>query len=368
AGASSRGGFSLSVGRDAITITSASQLDPQLSSDFLSLAANLLTSAPLPSASEDPVTAARTQVGAIDSLIGRISEAFPDLGQGLQNRLQQIAIDAKYPQSAVTGPAVTQPVNQGESSSGFADKQSAGLLQSARDESNPLTRDILYAKAALATSPQKYETGWSIAQNIQDKDLQQPVKDLISYRASINLIKQNDLEGAHRVCAKDADPLQRGAALVVGAQSLAASGDNIRAGEWLQEATSLVGKAEPEQSSIKILLGATAVYAKFDKLMAEQTFSRAVKLMDQLHSVAAGDERAPLVQRVSGLSFPDFTYATSGFGLNSALSTFPPEAFEDLETIINGMVSSESRGLSLILLCRKYLPTVSPDLGRAAKR
>src|SRR6185295_11413154 len=91
-----RGSFPLSVNRNPVVVTSAAQLEPGMASDFLSLAANLLLTAPLPSTTPDPVVTARAQVNVIDVLAGRIAAALPEQWQALRQRELQIAVDARF--------------------------------------------------------------------------------------------------------------------------------------------------------------------------------------------------------------------------------------------------------------------------------
>jgi hypothetical protein len=350
-----RGNFPLSMNRNASTITAAAQLDPAMAADFLRLSANLLINAPLPSATPDPVSAARTLVNAIGFLLPKIASAFPDLAQALQQRASQLEADANFalaPTPQAAGVPVPRP---DEKPRDYAERRVDTLEDSAKKESSPMARDTLYAEAALATAPDHYQRGWTLAQNIQDDDLRPAVKDLVSYRAAVSFARADKLDRLEEVNARNNDNLYRAAALVLGAQRQIAGKNTVRAVELLSEASRSMRKAAPQEGMVPVSLGIAAAYARFDPIMAHQSIAEAVKLIDKFPSVSLTEDKAPLVRRFSGISFSDFTYGTSGFGLNSAIDAFPADDFEDLLGQLSKLSNPESRSLAIILLCRKFL-------------
>src|SRR5215213_10862542 len=85
----------IAVGRNQPQIAAAAQLNPALALEFLQVAANLLISAPLPATTANPSLAARSQLSAINALLGPIAERLPELAVALQTRAQQISTEAR---------------------------------------------------------------------------------------------------------------------------------------------------------------------------------------------------------------------------------------------------------------------------------
>jgi hypothetical protein len=355
-----RGNFPLSMNRDAVSITAAAQLDPGMASDFLRLAANLLINAPLPSATADPVSTARTFISAIGFLLVKIAPVFPDLAQSLQQRAGLLEADANFSLAPPPQPPGVPAPRPDEKPRDYAERRVDTLEENAKKESSPMARDTLYAEAALATAPEQYQRGWTLAQNIQDDDLRPAVKDLVSYRAAVTFARADKLDKLEEVNAKNGDNLYRSAALVLGAQRQIAGKNTVRAVELLAEASRSMRKAAAEEALVPVSIGIAAAYAKFDSYMAHESVAEAVKLMDKFPAATLTEDKAPLVRRFSGIPFSDFTYGTSGFGLSSAIDAFPADEFEDLLGLFRRLSNPESRSLSIILLCRKFLSSARP--------
>src|SRR5689334_3303791 len=101
------GHIQIAVGRDQPQIAAAAQLNPSLASDFLQLAANLLIGAPLPATTANPALSARSQLSAINTLLGPTSERLPELAVALRVRAQQISTDAQLTTVQESAPANT---------------------------------------------------------------------------------------------------------------------------------------------------------------------------------------------------------------------------------------------------------------------
>src|ERR1043165_1262527 len=99
------GHIQLAVGRNQPQIAAAAQLNPALALDFLQVAANLLIGAPLPATTANPPLSARSQLSAIDVLLGPISERLPELAAALRVRAQQISTDAQLTTVQESAPA-----------------------------------------------------------------------------------------------------------------------------------------------------------------------------------------------------------------------------------------------------------------------
>ena len=352
------GHVQIAVGRNPPQIAAAAQLNPALALDFLQLAANLLISAPVPATTANPSLAARSQLSAINTLMGPVSERLPDLAVALQTRAQQISTAAQLNTVPQSPPANTPTSLPGETSASYAERRVDLLEEAARNENFTLGRDIAYAKAALATSTQNYARGWNLAGKIEDRSLHDNVKNWLTYRATLHLIGENNLDKAYELAAKNNDPIQRAAGLVVGAQQLIKIKDTTRANQWLLEARSLIRKGDPDETSVHVAFGIVSAFGKFDRVTAFEVLSEAVRQMGKTTIGPADEDRVPLLKRFSGFeSSADFTYGTEGFSLRAAVSAFGPEQFEDVLGIVNRITPAELHGFAIIELSKKYLKT-----------
>lgn len=350
------GHVQVAVGRDRPQIAAAAQLNPALALDFLQLAANLLISAPAPANTANPSLTARSQLSAINTLMGPISERLPDLAVALQTRAQQISTEARLNTTPQSTPANTPASLPGDTSASYAERRVDLLEEAARNENYTIGRDIAYAKAALATTVQNYARGWNLAGKIDDDSLRDNLKNWLTYRATLHFIKQNNLDKAYELAAKNNDLVQQAASLVVGAQQLIKVKDTTRANQWLQEARSLIKKGDPDETSVHVAFGIVSAFGKFDRVTAFEVLAEAVGQMGKTTVGPADEDRAPLLKRFSGLESPgDFTYGTEGFSLRAAIGAFGPEQFEDVLGLVNRITPAELHGQAIIELSRKYL-------------
>lgn len=350
------GHIQIAVGRNPPQIAAAAQLNPTLALDFLQLAANLLVNAPLPATAANPSLAARSQLSAISTIMGPISERLPELAVALRTRAQQISTEAQLNTVPQSAPANTPPSLPGETSASYAERRVDLLEEAARNENFTLGRDIAYAKAALATTPQNYARGWSLAGKIDDGSLRDNLRNWLAYRATLYFVSQNNLDKAYELAAKNDDPIQRAASLVVGAQQLIKIKDTTRANQWLLEARSLIRKGEPDESSVHVAFGIVSAFATLDKVTAFEVLSEAVRQMGKTSIGSADEDRVPQLKRFSGFdSSADFTYGTEGFSLRTAVGAFGSEQFEDVLGIVNRITPAELQGMAIIELSKKYL-------------
>ncbi|HEU4794827.1 MAG TPA: hypothetical protein VFT02_04305 [Pyrinomonadaceae bacterium] len=353
------GRVQLAVGRNPSQIAAAAQLNPALAAEFLQLAASLLLSAPLPATTANPALVARSQLSAINALLGPTSERLPELAVALRTRGQQISTDAQLNTSPQSPPPNTPASVPGESSASYAQRRVDLLEEAARNENFTIGRDIAYAKAALATTIESYSRGWTIAGKIEDASLRENLKNWLTYRATLHFVRQNNLDKAYELATKNNDPIQRAASLVVGAQQLIISKDTTRANQWLVEARSLIRKVDPDDTSVHVALGIVSAFGKFDRVTAFEVLAEAVSQMGKTNVGPRDEDRAPLLKRFSGFEpLADFTYGTEGFSLRAAIGAFGPDQFEDVLGLVNRITPAELHGLAIIELSRKYLKVI----------
>lgn len=343
----------VSMGRNPVLVKSVAEINPALASEFLKLAADLLISAPLPAATENPRLSARAQISVIGILLHKLTQELPEQALALRGRMQQLETDAQF----IPSPPRTDipaPLDR-ETRQDYAERRIDHLEELARKETNPPRRDIAFAQAASATAIEKYERGISLAGNIRDEDLRVPLIDWLYTRASLHFAQTGNLEKSYELLKKSKDPLQKSICLIVGAQKLLTEKDELRAAQWLQEARAIVKSSEPNQTLAHVSLGIVSTYAQLDNTVALEAFADAVKLINQSPIPPLGGEKAPQVKRVSGFVNSDYTRETKGFGLNAAISSFSPAWFESVLESLRKITNPELRGEALVSLCRKNL-------------
>jgi len=271
---------------------------------------------------------------------------------GLQKRMQQMEVDAQFSTSP-TQPTTRAPAPiAGEDAQQYRDRRIDLAEEQAKKETDLLKRDIRFAEAALSTSEVTYDRGLSLAGYIKDGALRSSLANWICYRASVYFARKNDFEKVYQLSQKNDDKLQRAASLVLGAQGLAKAKDVERASEWLQEARGLVKNSDSADGWASVAFGTVSTYGQFDRGLARETLLDVISTINHSGDTSFTDDKAPLIRHFSGLSAPDFTSGTTGFGIQAAMSAFKKDQFEDILLIINSITIPEARGVAIIAFCR----------------
>lgn len=345
----------VSQGRSQPPVKIAADLNPALAQEFLKLAADLLVNAPLPSATANPQVTARAQISVINVLLDKLLRESPEQAAALQRRAQQNEADAQFdPASLTTQSSAMRPLPN-ESREDYAERRIEHLEETASKETDPLRRNIMYAKAAFATTVEQYEKGLAVAGRIRDDELRVNVVDWLTTRAALRSVESGNLDKTYELLKKTTDPRQKAVCLIVGAQKLAQEKDATRATQWLQEARAIIKSAEPDEALTRIALGVVSTYARFDNASALEALTDAVKLINQSPLAPLTSESAPQTKRVAGLTNTDITFGTSGFGLSAAIGAFEPVLFEDVLETLKKITTAELRGIALVTLCRKNI-------------
>ncbi len=347
----------LALGGPRVSIAAGRQ-NPAMALEFLELASDLLLSTPLPDSSNTQVTA-RSLVSAIGMLLREVTPQLPEKAALLRARAQQLDSQAAFSNAPIPRRPDIPDVQPGESKESVADRRVDLLEETAAKGRDVLTRDIGYATAAVATTVERYERGLNLAAKIDDKNIRDGVRSWLMYRATLHFIAAGDFDAAYRVNLKNDDAAQRAVCFVVGAQRLAKDKDNIRAGDWLREAGTIVKRSEPSESLSRIALGIVSTYGCFDTQSSLDWLLYAVKLMRKTPPASLNDDKAPPLKRIGGITpVSDFSSDTSGFSLQSAVAVFPPDQFEQVLYILNDITPPEARGMAMLTLCRTFLKTI----------
>lgn len=360
--------FQMAVGREQKKITAAAKLKPELAVEFLRTATDALLRLPLPSATANPQMSARMQFSAINAILGELSRIAPERASALQIRAQNMVADARFSPAPAGRQAEIPAPRAGESPQDYDERRIAALEERAKQETDPLSRDIAFAKAALATSAPAYERGWGLAGQIRDKTLGVAITNWLTYRASLHFINTKAFDKARvELIGKNENLVQRAASLVIGAQKLLADKDQIQARAWLQEASSLLNKADKEEGVLAVSFGIVSTYGSFDRPLALNALENSIKLLNQWPNIPVIEEKAPQAKRFAGLLVSDFTYGTKGFGLAAVAAAFPPEEFEPVLALLQELKYPEIKGQLIIKLCQQHLKAKHQPTSPAAK-
>ena len=352
--ADNRNQVQLALGGSQVSMPAGRQ-NPALAREFLDVAADLLLTAPVPDGPYALITARRI-VSTIGSLFREMSAHLPEKAALLQQRARQLDSEARFSTTPIPRKPDMPEFRPGESKESFAERRVDLLEESAAKARDALSRDIGYANAAVATMVERYERGLDLAGKIADKTLRDGVRSWLIYRAVLHLIAAGNLDQAHRLNLKNDDAASRAVCLVAGAQRMIKDKDTDRAGEWLREAGALVRRSDPDESMARIALGIVSTYGSFDTQAAVDWLLYAVKLIRKAPPVSLNDDRAPELKGISGITpVGEVTRGTSGFSLQTAVTVFPPDQFEQVLYVLNDMTPQEARGIAVLTLCRNFL-------------
>ena len=339
--------------RSPVNVEPAAVLDPAMAIEFLTLACDLLLNAPAPSSTGDPQNAARAQISAIQTLLRPVSERLPSQAVLLQARLRQLYGDANFTQSSPTSHDGSP-----RTATDIRDERIKELEDQAEHESNSVRRDLLYAKAAVTTLADDYQRGLSLATKIGDAELKGKLSNWLIYRAVTNFIRVGDLVLARDLNAKNTDLAQRAACIVLGAQQLIRTKKSVQAKRWLQDASSILLRAEPGDATARVALGIVAAYGRFDHTSALEALIDAVPLINKSPNGVEDDDSAPSSVPFAGSTAPNFSRGTSGFGFTAATSAFQADQLVAVTDVLRTIKVPEVRGTILLALCRQNQNTI----------
>jgi len=346
----------LVVSGSRVTIPPGRQ-NPAIALEFLEVASDLLLSAPLPERNAQMV--ARSLVSAIGALLREVTQQLPQKAALLRARAQQLDAEARFSPVPTPRNRDIPDVRPAESKESFAERRVDLLEESAAKGSDLLTRDIGYAKAAVATTVERYQRGLDLAGKIDDKELRVGVRSWLIFRAVLHFIALGQLEEAHSLNLKNDETAQRSVCFVVGAQRLAKDKDFNRANEWLTQAGTLIRESEPNPNVARVVFGIVSTYGRFDTQRSLEWFSYAVKLMRNMPAASLNEDKAPSLQRIAGVTpNNDLTSQTSGFSLRAAVAVLPSEQFEQVLYMLNEIRPQEARGTAVVTLCSNFLKTI----------
>jgi hypothetical protein len=345
----------LVLGGPRLAIQPARQ-NPAMALEFLEIASDLLLAAPLTGNAQ---LAARSITSVIGAVLREVTTRLPEKAALLRARVQQLDSQAAFSTTPVEPSPDIPDSRPGESKESFAERRVDLLEEAAAKGRDSLTRNIGYAKAAVATTVERYERGLELAGKIDDKELREGVRSWLFFRAVLDLIASGKLTEAYRLNLRNDDAAQRAVGFVVGAQRLVNAHDTDRANEWLRQAGNLIRKGEPNENLTRIAFGIVSTYGDFDIQASLDWFLFAVNLMQKASPAFLNDDKAPSFKRITGITpNSELTRQTSGFSLRAAVAVFPSEQFEQVLSMLTDVTPQEARGIAVVTLCSTFLKTL----------
>lgn len=242
----------------------------------------------------------------------------------------------------------------------------ADLEEKADNETDPIAKKLAYIRAANSTKPEDYKRGISIAEKIEDKNLQQDVVSFLLYRAALHFVEKKEVETAEELTPRIKETLRRSVAKIAVAQALLQPKtkkmeqtqidlEKQRAFALLDDVRRDLRNEDTSFNLIKTMLGATTVLARFDKTQAVNSFEQTVQMINKLERFNLKDASAPkLGIDLSSTSGATVSTPQIGFGFSNAIEPLIETDFEQLASIVERFAAKETRGAGRLETARLF--------------
>jgi hypothetical protein len=371
--ASSGGQGMLVVNPSQQTLTAVASSEPQRARSYLSAVYERLLTQPVTLDSVEGKQRAQ-QILILGNVVGRQYAVFaPDLAPSAQGFLSQLR--RQLTPDSEAGPATDTSQRTADNTDTtkrltkeeLYDKRISELEDAAGKESNALFRNVAYIRVALTTSPADYERAKRIAQKVDDFDLRADAVSFVLYRAALFFVSKAEISKALNIAATITGPARQAVVKIAIAQYLLASksakgepGETIlgqqRAIDLLSDLDRGLKKGDASSNVARILLGKTAVLAKFDHVQALDSLEQAVQMINKLDRFDLRNGNAPNLG-ISVVSTSGATVATPriGFDFRSAIELLIEVDFEQVSAIAGRLTAKEQNGIARLEAAKLYL-------------
>jgi hypothetical protein len=349
------------------------EADPDRARRFLTVVQHMMLSVPLPIEEQNP------QAGEFVLLAASLAPPFqiyaPELWPSIQARSAQFA--AKLPPQA-TRPSssdaenVSEALRSGASAGEINRLLVTALEKDAERQSNPIARKLKFAEAALATEAKDFDRGKGLAGRIEnDDELRDQIVRLLSYRAAMTFLNDNNLRSAEEAALLIPSSSERALALIAVAQKLAAfnpqseeerlhvATNRQHAIELLFEADKSLKREGGSAQIAKIRLGKIAVSNLVDITQAFSDFEQAIVAINRLDKFDPTDGSAPRFGiegfPTTNLTIPRLEF---GFGFRNALEPLIKEDFDLTAATVERLSSPSVRGTCRLEIARQVLQSL----------
>lgn len=224
------------------------------------------------------------------------------------------------------------------------------LVKKAESASDSKRRDQLYFRAALAAVEIKeYETAFNLIEKISvDAD---KAKHFLRFDIALHHLRNRRPFEAEKLARLDEVLERRAYILTLIADYLVAEQikESSRAIQYLEEAQRIASFLPNDQEKMAVLIGAGSVYARFDMVRASEVLRDAIKLSNKLPDFA-GESTITYVLEVGGFFF-DYSLYDNGFTIFDIVERLAQTSYygtlQEVRTIKNRLF----RLRAIIALC-----------------
>lgn len=227
-------------------------------------------------------------------------------------------------------------------------------LQEAEEIKDSEERDQkFYMIATRAVSKGSYDDALDVVGRLSSKYADRG-RQFIMFSIAEREIKDNHLERAEQWATRDDDLPRRAYILNMIADSVASGGKNVpRAVELLAGVEAVASKLDAGQEKIATLVGAAAVYSRFDEARASELLRQAISVADKVERFA-GDARLSRVIEIGGFGFVYYLYYDK-LTLQELLSRLGRKSFVSTMSDVQSLKSRVPRIRATIDLCGAVL-------------
>ncbi len=298
-----------------------------------------------------------------NNIVGQYNAYAPELAQPARNFLAQLQAQL-YPNSENQSSEKDERLSslpKDATKEEIYDALIGDLEARADREIDPVAKKIAYINAALATKPEDYKRGKQIAEKIDDENLQADAVSFLIYRAALRFVEKKEIEIAEELAPQIKEVLRRSVAKIAVAQNLLQTDKSKkieqsqidfkkqRAFALLNDVQRDLRNEDASPDSVKILFGASATAAKFDRTQAFILLEQAVQTINKLDRFDLKENSAPrLGIDVSSSSSATVSTPDLGFGFRSAVESLIETDFEQVASLVERLTVKETRGTGRI--------------------
>jgi hypothetical protein len=346
------------------SIAESHPIEPDLARYYLQRSSQIILDPSRHAAGSGQLTAgAAGDLSFINLLFPHAGMIAPELSEPLRGQQAQLMSLLDADQRA-TLQVSTDRWNTSLSESGKAAQGSTpGLedtLRRAEKSSDPDQKDQLYYTAAtLAVQDKKYADALDIVDKLSDKSRGEARKFIMFSIAEME-VKDGQLERAEEWAKRDDDLARRAFILNLVADALSGGRkrDIGRASEILEEVRQLAAKLDPGQEKVSTLIGASAVYARYDNVRAVELLQEAIRAANQASSFA-GDTRISRAIKIGGFGFFYYMYYDR-LTFEEVIGRLGKKDFTATLADLQGLKNRPARLRAIISLCAAAISRTMP--------
>lgn len=221
---------------------------------------------------------------------------------------------------------------------------------------SPQKDQLYYTAATVAVKEKKYELALDIVDKMSKK-FHDEAKQFITFSIAESQAESNELEEAERYAKRDSDLVRRAFILNLIATSLIkGESKNVgRASEILSEVEHLASKIALNREKISTLIGAAAVYSKFDDIRAYELLREAISIANKVEAFT-GETRISRTLDVGDFAYVYYLYDEK-LTFMEVINQQGRKDFNSIFSDIQSLQNRTARLRAIISLCRAVITT-----------